>query len=249
MKITVVTVCYNAEKTIENTIKSVLSQTYADIEYLIIDGDSKDKTLSIICKYLSDERVKLISEKDSGLYNAMNKAIDYSTGSYIIYMNSGDIFNDCAVLEDISPYLQYDLVYGNAIRKTSAGDKLEKYNGKYKLMYLLLIGKMMSHQALFTKLDIMRQYQFDERFKICADYDFVVRTMRNHCYMKYIDRVVCVVDNTEGISSRISNYDLMRKEDDKSLMENFMYLYLLMKLPKGIVRILKRVKENKMKSL
>lgn len=244
MKITIVTVCYNAEKTIETTIQSVLNQTYKKIEYLIVDGKSNDGTLDVINKYKKDKRVKIVSEKDGGLYNAMNKALNYSSGEYIIYMNSGDIFCDSRVVEDMLPYLTYDLVYGNAIRKTPNGDRLEKYHGKFKIIMLLLMGRMMSHQSLFTKTEIMKRYKFDERFKICADYNFVVRAKRNKCSMKYIDRTVCIVDNVEGISSQIKNYDVMRAEDDISLKENFPFVYSLIKMPKEIIRSIRRIVER-----
>lgn len=246
MKITVVTVCYNAEKTIEKTMQSVLRQTYREIEYLIIDGESKDSTLGIIRKYESDKRVRLVSEPDNGLYNAMNKALNYSTGQYVIYMNSGDIFCDNEVIEDMAPYLTYDLVYGNAVRKTWNGNLLEKYSGKFKIMSLLLMGKMMSHQSLFTQTDIMKQYRFDERFKICADYNFITRAKRDGLSMKYVDRTVCIVDNVEGISSQIDNYNLMRQEDDISLKENFPFLYYLIKIPKGLIRVIKRIIEKRL---
>lgn len=244
MKITVVTVCLNAEKTIEATMLSVLSQTYRKIEYLIIDGQSNDNTLDIIDRYVKDERIRLISEKDRGIYNAMNKAIGLSTGDYIIFMNSGDIFCDDKVVEDMLPQLRFDLVYGNVVRRLRDSDRLEKYYGKYKIMRMLLMGKMMCHQTLFAKMEIMKKYKFDERFKICADYDFVMRTKRNRCSMKYIDRTVCVVDNVNGISSRFDNYDIIRKEDDVSLKENFAYFYYMVKIPKGIIRFFRKFYEK-----
>lgn len=244
MKITVVTVCLNVEKTIEFTMQSVLEQTFKEIEYLIIDGKSSDKTLDIVNKYIDDKRIRLFSEKDNGLYNAMNKAIDISTGDYIIFMNSGDVFCDSRVLEDMVPHLCDDLVYGNVIRKTQDGDRLEKYHGKWKLMSLLLMGKMMSHQTVFTKSDIMKKYRFNEQFKICADYDFVVRAKKDKCSMIYVDRTVCIMDNIEGISAQVDNMDRMRSEDDRSLRENFKVYYYILKIPKGIVRFFRRIHER-----
>lgn len=238
MKITVVTVCLNAEKTIEATMLSILGQTFQDIEYLIIDGKSSDATLDIVDRYINDKRVRLFSEKDSGLYNAMNKAIGLCTGDYIIFMNSGDVFCDDKVIEDMLLHLQedWDLVYGNVIRKTSNGDVLEKYHGRYKLMTLLLMGKMMSHQTLFTKSEIMRQYRFDEQYKITADYDFIVRAKKNRCSVAYVDRTICIMDNTEGISSQISNIEQMRREDDRSLKKNMPLFFYILFIPKTIYR-------------
>jgi len=127
MKLTVATVCFNAEKTIEETIKSVLAQTYQNIEYLIIDGKSTDRTLELIGKYQTDSRVRVISERDSGLYDAMNKAASVCSGEYILYMNSGDLFADRRVLAAVVPCLDSDIIYGNVIRIRQDGKHLEKY--------------------------------------------------------------------------------------------------------------------------
>lgn len=236
MKITVVTPCLNAEKTIQNTAESVLNQSYQDIEYIIIDGKSDDKTVEILERYKSDLRVKIISERDNGLYNAMNKAIQICSGEYIIFMNSGDSFCDNNVITDLVPHLNADIVYGNAIRVFQNQIIRETYRGKYKVTCMLLMGRMMCHQSVFTKTSIMRQYGFDEQYRICADYDFIVRAKKNKCSMNYIDRDVCNFDNIVGISSQLENYDLMRMEDDKSLKRNMPFLYSLVCLPKRIYR-------------
>ena len=184
MKVTVVTVCLNAEKTIQKTIESVLNQNYQDIEYIIMDGQSRDGTIDIIKRYQGDLRIKLISEKDTGLYNAMNKATQISSGRYICFLNSGDCFCDNSVITDIVPFLDADIVYGNVIRSFQNQKVRETYAGKYKLMRMLMMGKMMSHQSIFTKTNIMQKYRFDEQFRICADFDFIVRAKKNKCSMK-----------------------------------------------------------------
>lgn len=237
MKITVVTVCLNAEKTIQNTIESVLNQTYQDIEYIIMDGKSTDKTVEIVEKYKNDSKINFISEKDNGLYNAMNKATKTSSGEYIVFLNSGDTFCDNTVIADLVPYLHADIVYGNAIRIYKNQKVRETYRGKYKLICMLLMGKMMCHQSVFAKTSIMRQYGFDEQYKICADYDFIVRAKKNKCSMEYIDRDVCIFENIEGISSQLENYDYMRMEDDKCLKKNMPFLYGIIYLPKEIYRL------------
>ena len=245
MKLTVATVCFNAEKTIEATIKSVLDQTYQNIEYLIIDGRSTDRTLELIGKYQTDSRVRMISERDSGLYDAMNKAASVCSGEYILYMNSGDLFADRRVLADVVPCLDADIIYGNVIRVRQDGKHLEKYEGKHVVMRLLLMGRMICHQGMFTRADLMRAYGFNEQYTITADYDFVVRAHKNKCSMRHVDRTVAVVDSVEGISSRTANNDIMRREDDRSLRENFPVWYYLIKLPKEFVRGLKRHAEQK----
>ena len=236
MKITVVTVCLNVEKTIQNTMESVLNQTYQDIEYIIMDGRSSDRTVEIIKAYQNDTRIKFVSERDTGLYNAMNKATQMSTGDYIVFMNSGDVFYDNTVIADLVPHLDADIVYGNTIRVYPNQEIRETYHGRYKVIRMLLMGKMMCHQSMFTKTSVMQRYGFDEQYSICADYDFVVRAKKNKCSMRYVDRDVSMVDSVEGISSQLKNYDCMRMEDDRSLKRNMPFLYGIICLPKGIYR-------------
>ena len=113
-KITVVTVCYNAVKEIEKTIQSVISQTYDNVEYIIVDGGSTDGTLDIIRKY-SSRITRWVSEPDKGIFDAMNKSAHMATGEYINFMNAGDLFFDEKVLSDIFAGRSYDedVLYGS----------------------------------------------------------------------------------------------------------------------------------------
>ena len=115
MKITIITVCYNADKVIEKTIQSVQKQTYSNIEYIVIDGGSSDRTLDIIMKY---EKCisNWISEPDKGVFDAMNKGLDRANGDYVIFMNAGDYFADADVIEKVCNYIFHNtilLVYVN----------------------------------------------------------------------------------------------------------------------------------------
>ena len=237
--ITIVTVCFNVEDTIEETMQSVMGQTYSDKEYLIIDGSSTDQTMNIIGKYSDCDYLRVVSEPDNGLYDAMNKSLCLAKGDYVIFLNSGDVFCDEKVLEDMAPHLTADIVYGNVIRKKHTGDVVEKYPGKYKLFWLLLQGKMVSHQVLFTRTDIMRKYGFDESYKITADFNFLVRAVHDKCSQCYVDRNVSVMENREGISARPENLDIMRAEDDRSLKEYFPFWYYVLKPVKYVARKLK----------
>ena len=245
MKVTVATVCFNSQDTIENTIISVLEQTYGEIEYLIIDGASTDSTLDIIHKY-KDARMKVVSEPDNGLYDAMNKAAKVATGDYIIYMNSGDIFADKDVISDISTALDgiNELVYGNVIRIKKNRRFLEKYGNPMTPMFLLLQGKMMCHQSIFTRCDIMREYGFNTEFSITADYDFLMRMVKDKRKLCYMDVTVSIVDNVEGISSSVINMDEMRRQDDISLKKNFPVWFYIVGCPKAAVRTVRRIHEK-----
>ena len=104
---------------------------------------------------------------------------------------------------------------------------------------------MMSHQSLFTRTEVKRRFRFDEQYRISADYDFVVRAKKSKCSIKYVDRTVSIMNNIEGISAQVENYDIMRAEDDRSLRENYPGFYYLIKIPKGLVRVVRRSYERR----
>lgn len=242
MKITVATVCFNSASTIENTIISVINQTYKDIEYIIVDGKSNDSTMDIIERYAERNGIFVISEPDKGLYDAMNKAADIATGDYILYMNSGDVFASDDAVEKVVPFLlkEPDMCYGNVIRIKKDREHLETYHGKYKEMKLVLQGKMMCHQSMFTRVETMRKYRFDLDYSITADYDFLVRLLRDKRKIQYANVTISKVDNIEGISSLSENLNTMRRQDDTSLKTNFHIWYYLLFVPKGLIRLLKK---------
>ena len=238
MKISVVTVCYNEEKTIRETIESVLSQEYGDYEYIIMDGSSTDGTIGIINEYVDDPKVKLISEPDTGLFNAMNKSLSHTAGEYVIFMNSGDRFYDERVLKDIAPHLQGDIVYGDVLRRTRSGEYVQKYKGtRSERITMMLCGLAFCHQTQFTRTEVMKRYGFREDHRITADFDFVVRALSDKCSFKHIDRIICSFDHDGGISADKSNYLQMVREDDASIRECFPVLFYITILPKKLFRL------------
>lgn len=239
-KIAIVTVCLNVEETIEKTIQSVLNQTYSNMEYVIMDGQSTDRTLEIVRKYEDDPRIRIISKKDTGLYNAMNNSLDIITGDYVLFLNSGDWLYDKNVLEDVSKHLTDDIVYGDVYRRIIDGGYEQQYKGtSFERMVMLLCGLAMCHQTMFTRTSLMREYRFDETHRITADYDFIAKAMKNKKTFKHVDRIVCSFDNVGGISAQRENYLQMLKEDDATIKENYPGWYYLIKIPKGIYRTYK----------
>lgn len=252
IKISIVTVCLNTVNSIRETIESVLGQTYDNMEYVIIDGMSVDGTLDIIRQYEDIQGVKTYSGKDSGLYNAMNKGIDLCSGDYALFLNSGDVFADQDAVSDVvalicgsdaigngwmNKRLLPDIVYGNVTKIYSGKSITEKYSGRTTVFKLLMMGKMPCHQGIFTKASVLRRFRFDESYKICADFDFLLRCLHAGVRMRYVDTTISVVDCITGISSQKTNIDRMRAEDDRSIRENYPLMFWLMWMPKKIVRI------------
>ncbi|HVI48795.1 MAG TPA: glycosyltransferase family 2 protein [Chitinophaga sp.] len=181
--VSIITVCYNAEKYIAHTIESVLSQTYPNIEYIIVDGASKDKTLEVVAPY-RNRIAKLVSEKDKGLYDAMNKGIQLATGEYLLFLNADDTLADNDVLTRmLATCADADVYYGEAMFVDEAGHDLglrseqtphkvpEQLNWKS-----LQQGMVVSHQAFIVRRSISPLY--DLRYKVAADIDWMISALK-----------------------------------------------------------------------
>lgn len=188
LKISVVTVCYNSVDTIEETMLSVLNQTYPNIEYIIIDGGSTDGTVDIINKY-SDRLAYWVSEPDKGIYDAMNKGIAVATGDYINFMNAGDEFVDPYVVEAISSYLPDNLtavVYGNSV-SYDGETYVERKPSQLKQMS---IHGCFCHQAAFIG---NLQLHYDEKYQITADYALFAKLYFKYRWkFIYVNRSICI---------------------------------------------------------
>lgn len=202
VKISIITVCYNAETTILETIRSVFEQTYDNIEYIIVDGKSTDATMSIINDYFADKdfNVKILSERDSGIYEAMNKGIDMASGDWINFMNSGDKFVSCDTVKDVFLHVQTaDVIYGDCINESQGFYKLYKADGVNSLPYKMIA----CHQCILCRRELMLQFKFDCSYKILADFDFIVKVFLCKKYhFVYVHLPICVYDIT-GISSNM----------------------------------------------
>lgn len=197
MKISIITVVYNNERTIKEAINSVLKQTYSDIEYVVIDGNSIDKTVQIINEY-SDQLGYFISEKDKGIYDAMNKGIKASTGDVIGILNSDDLYQDDAVIETVmNQFLQnptLDIVYGDLVYVNSDNvDKIVRYwkSNKYYINFFEN-GNVPPHPSLFVRRSVYgKAGLFDLDFKLAADYEFMLRIFKKYNFnSKYINKVI-----------------------------------------------------------
>lgn len=186
--ITVVTVTYNAEKYIEDTIKSVIKQDYLNLEYIIIDGGSQDNTVNLIKKY--DEQIShWISEPDNGIYDAMNKAVGLAKGEYINFMNAGDSFFSNSVISTLfeGADLSAGLIYGNTIFYSQNGEeKLVKAKSLDELWKAMIFN----HNGLFAKRELLKKFPFDTLYKIVADSKFVIECYLDNQKFEYVNTTV-----------------------------------------------------------
>lgn len=227
MKISIITVVYNNDKTIEDAIKSVLSQSYTNIEYVIIDGGSKDKTVSIINKY-KKHLGYFVSEKDNGLYDAMNKGIRYSTGDVIGILNSDDLYQDANVISDIMnqfmAHPELDLLYGDLVYvKNEDTDKVvRKWNSKNYYSHFFENGNVPPHPSLFVKNKVYKEAGlFDLQYKLAADYELMLRMFKKNDFTsKYINRLVIKMRLGGATNQSFKNIINQNKEILKSWKKN-----------------------------
>jgi len=174
--LSVITVVYNNVQDIERTMLSVLTQTYPRIEYIIIDGKSIDGTLKIINRY-RDQVTKIFSEKDEGIYDAMNKGLAAATGDYVIFMNSGDEFYARDTVQNVfasSP--NADIYYGETEMIDADGKSLGQRRHKAPEVFTwkdFRYGMSISHQAIYVRRSLAMPY--DRRYKLSADIDWIIR--------------------------------------------------------------------------
>ncbi len=219
MKISIITPSYNSEKTITQTIESIINQDYKDFEYIIIDGNSTDKTLAIIKEYRKKIPIKLVSEKDLGVYDAMNKGIKLSAGEIISILNSDDIYDNSNVLNNIQSAFKEnnkaEIVYGdikyfsNNPNQTTRYWKAGNYNEKK-----LNSGWTIPHPALFVRKSVYQKHGgFNLSFKIAADYEFVLRILKIHKINSFYLPLICVRMYNQGTSAnnRLTGWRELKK--------------------------------------
>ena len=212
--VSVITVVRNGEMTLERTIQSVIKQDYSNLEYIIIDGASIDKTCHIIKKY-NDQIKYWISEPDKGISDAFNKGIKIASGSWINFLNSGDYFiNDKAISNASQFFAQAPIVTG--FSKCGAGTlpRMRLHNSTS-----LRIRAKISHQASFVHRDVFSEIGlFDERYQIRMDYDFWLRALRKYSFVMMDDALVNYAP--VGLSSISSTTKVFYEEEKRANYEH-----------------------------
>ena len=187
--VSVVTVCLNSEHTIRDTLTSVAHQSYSDIEQIVIDGVSTDNTLDIVSEFPGSVSC-VVSEKDEGIYDAMNKGIEHARGDILFFLNSDDQFYDANVVSDIVDVFRCSpdasLVYGDAVYITSNKDVVSCFEDINKNN---IIFSHLCHQAVFAKRELFANLgNFDLQYSINADYDWLLRVFFSGANTRYIKR-------------------------------------------------------------
>jgi glycosyltransferase involved in cell wall biosynthesis len=217
-KFSIITVCLNEAKSIRATCDSICSQSYIDFEWIVIDGGSTDGTIEILRDYEGSIDC-LISEQDSGIYNAMNKGARKSTGEYLIFMNGGDRFACADSLELSSQAHGAQMLYGDVYFGDASGD-VETYPDVVESGYML--SKMIPHQATFYERATFEAVGgYDESFKIAADYDLYVRLFEiERISHQHIPHPIAIFD-LEGISNSKEFRQLRKRENHRIRKQYF----------------------------
>ena len=219
-KVSIITVCYNSEETIADTINSVLSQRFEDFEIIIIDGNSSDNTLEILSRF-DDKRISILSENDDGIYDAMNKGLAMANGDIICILNSDDMFANNNVLTSVVNKFKTtnaDLIYAGISyinqKKVIKFDWLPSdfVSGSYKK------GFHTPHPGFFVKRKIYAAHgNFDTKLKVAADFDVMLRFMENkNIKSEKLDEIV-VLMKTGGTSAKFKNILIGLRDIKKSL--------------------------------
>ena len=230
-KFSIVTVTYNAEKVLEDTIQSVIAQTYKGIEYIIVDGASTDGTMSLIQKYRNHIH-QVISEPDKGLYDAMNKGLQMATGDYVCFLNAGDTFHADNTLLQMTHTLNTpqlpDVLYGETaivdseghflhMRRLSAPEALTWKSFKQ--------GMLVCHQAFFARRELASTTPYDLQYRFSADFDWCIRIMKQ-AQTLHNTRLTLIDYLNEGMTTK--NHKASLKERFRIMAKHYGWISTLL---------------------
>lgn len=217
MKISVITINYNNLEGLRKTMESVFAQSCGDFEYIVVDGGSTDGSAELIRE--NDSRIdKWVSERDGGIYNAMNKGVEMATGDYCLFLNSGDVFHDSDVMRKVveTPF-NVDIVFGRVDNVRDG--KVEKHYIPEETITLMDIYETgLHHAGSFISTDLMKKYPYSEDLKICSDREFFIRTLIiDNASFLTLPFVVCDFE----VGGASDNLDLLKIESYRILSTLF----------------------------
>jgi len=227
MKLSIITINLNNVIGLRKTIESVINQTSDSYEHIIIDGGSTDGSVKVIENFLQDKNYAKhvsywCSEKDKGIYDAMNNGIDKASGDYCFFLNSGDTFCDTNVVKRVNEYcFDEDIVYFNILKVCNGQSTLHKYSSSIineKFFY----QNNICHQSVLIKTELQKRKKYSTNYKLVSDYAFLIDVLLiEKCTYRYIDDVLCNYDAEFGVSSR--EIDLMQNERFMVLRDYLIY--------------------------
>lgn len=251
MRISIITATYNSAATLRDTMESVLRQTYRDIEYLVIDGASKDNTRDIIQEYEPrfEGKMRWVSEPDKGIYDAMNKGIAMATGEVVGILNSDDFYTSETVLERLASTLTStgaDAVYGDIhfVDPDNLSKSVRYYSSKSFRRWMMRLGFMPAHPSFYCRRKIYEQYgAFDCTYKVAADFENLLRLIFVHriktCYVP----MDCVTMRTGGAStSGLASHKQILTDHVRAYRENHVQSNALMDSLRYVFKILEIIK-------
>ena len=228
--ITIATVTYNAADVLERTFRSVEAQAYPRIEHLIVDGGSTDHTLSLVRQYVErntqpQHNIRIVSESDKGLYDAMNKAINMCEGDYLVFLNAGDKLHASDTIDQLVKAIEWEhrganpaIVYGETDLVDGEGNfvRHRRLEAPEKLTSnSFLSGMLVCHQSFYVRADLAKQVRYNLDYRFSADYDWCIRLLQR------AERRRMRIVNTHLILTDYLNEGLTTKNHRKSLMERF----------------------------
>ena len=244
MKISIITASYNSGKTIRHTVESVLRQTYPDFEYIVVDGGSTDNSIDIVKEYqvAFKGRLKWISEKDKGIYDAMNKALSMATGDFLIFMNAGDKFVAEFTVENAMRSVRDPkaVYYGDALFVDPTQRRSYIYGGPYSAY--TICSTNICHQSIFYPKAAYKNYSYDLKYRLFSDYAYNINLFAKRFKFVYLKDIVSVF-RMDGLSSK--EHDIVMLRDRGRLILNglgfFYYMYYLCKKHLRIRKYLRKL--------
>ena len=247
MKVSIITVCFNSDKTIEDTLKSVSNQTYKNIEHIVIDGNSSDKTNSIIEKF-SDSVSIHVSEPDKGLYDAMNKGIKLATGDIVGILNSDDIFaSDDSVANLVSGFddsvdgVYSDLVY---VKEQNLSKITRLYSSKIFKKNLIRFGIMLPHPTFYVRKSCYEKFGYYKTdYRVAADFELIARFISKNIKLNRINSVTVKMReggiSSSGLAWRVhQNFEIVKACRANNINTNI--FLVMLKLPYKLATLLTR---------
>ncbi len=237
MKISVITATFNSGKTVRDTIESVLHQTYKDVEYIIVDGMSKDNTMEVVRSYesLFCGRMRYVSEPDKGIYDAMNKGIAMATGDVVGILNSDDFYTSPDVLEQVAKVMAgggIDAVYGDVhyVHDEHLDKCVRYYTSRPFHRRWMRFGFMPAHPSFYCRRSVYEQYgAFNLSYKVAADFENLLRLIFVHRIRTHYIAKDFVTMRTGGASSSgLRSHKQIMRDHLRALRQNQVYSNLLM---------------------